>query len=522
MSAPAEAPPAPPSIRQPRHETLADGVIFLLAVLVVQRMIGFGRGILFCRWLEPSEFGAWGMIYNFLLLASPLAVLGLPGSFGRYVEYYRQRGQLRLFLRRTLLTALIAAVLAIVLVTAGRSLFSRVIFGRPGLETLVLVAAGALAAVIVHHTLGSLLTAMRMSRVATSMQFMQTTGFALFGAALLLWWNAGAISIVVAYGLSAAVATAGAALWLVAEVRHLPRSAEAVPHRAFWGKLLRFSIWVWVANLTANLFAVVDRYMIVHHSGLDLKDAMAQVGYYQCSLIVPMLFVGIADLVAAMIMPHLSHDWESGRVAAVSQRLNMAVKLMAVLLLAGSVVMLLVAPLLFGVAFQDRYNAGLPVLPYALAYCAWFSILVVVQNYLWCAEKVKLGSLALGVGLAMNILLNLVLVPRFAMPGAVWGTTAANFVALALTFYLSYRAGMRIDRATLLVCLAPLAVAFGLVPALAALGIALVELVGGTRLLTAREKRQLAALAADYLQRCRAALGMRRPTSVGTSETGRS
>ena len=72
----------------------------LLVANIVQRSVGFGRGMLFCRWLTPDELGTWDMAYSFLLLAAPVVVLGLPGSFGRYLERFRQRGQLRTFLRR--------------------------------------------------------------------------------------------------------------------------------------------------------------------------------------------------------------------------------------------------------------------------------------------------------------------------------------------------------------------------------------------------------------------------------------
>src|SRR3989337_1137354 len=81
-------------------DSLAASVMVLLVVSVVQRSVGFGRGILFCRWLSPDELGQWDMAYSFLLLAAPLIVLGLPGSFGRYLERYRQRRQLRTLLRR--------------------------------------------------------------------------------------------------------------------------------------------------------------------------------------------------------------------------------------------------------------------------------------------------------------------------------------------------------------------------------------------------------------------------------------
>jgi hypothetical protein len=85
----------------PRAETLAASVVILLGMTVAQRLVGFGRGVIFCRWLPVEELGQWDAAFAFLNLAGPLVVLGLPGSFGRYVEHFRQRGQFHVFLRRT-------------------------------------------------------------------------------------------------------------------------------------------------------------------------------------------------------------------------------------------------------------------------------------------------------------------------------------------------------------------------------------------------------------------------------------
>src|SRR4029078_4578573 len=95
-----------------RPDTLAASVTILLVANIIQRSIGFGRGILFCRWLAPEELGTWDMGYRFLLLAAPVVVLGLPGSFGRYLERYRQRGQLRTFLRRATIWTVTFGVIA--------------------------------------------------------------------------------------------------------------------------------------------------------------------------------------------------------------------------------------------------------------------------------------------------------------------------------------------------------------------------------------------------------------------------
>src|SRR5271157_3791377 len=82
-------------------DTLALGVVLLLVSSVLQRAVGFAREICFCRWLSPEQLGEWDMAFGFLMLAAPLLVMSLPGTFGRYVDRYRQAGQLRSFLRRT-------------------------------------------------------------------------------------------------------------------------------------------------------------------------------------------------------------------------------------------------------------------------------------------------------------------------------------------------------------------------------------------------------------------------------------
>src|SRR4051812_6085711 len=82
-------------------DSLADGMLLMLALTLVQRGAGFVRGILLCRWLAPEELGRWDLAWGFFCLAAPLAVLGLPGSFGRHVETFRQGGQLRAFLTST-------------------------------------------------------------------------------------------------------------------------------------------------------------------------------------------------------------------------------------------------------------------------------------------------------------------------------------------------------------------------------------------------------------------------------------
>jgi O-antigen/teichoic acid export membrane protein len=493
MSKPAEE--ISPVARRLRPDSLAVSVAILLVVGVLQRTIGFGRGVLFCRWLTPEELGHWEMAYSFLLLAAPVVVLGLPGSFGRYLERYRQRGQLRTFLRRSTIWTATLVVLAVVAIVATAPQFSYLIFGRHDQLSLTLLIAISLVAVILHHFLEALFAALRKFRIVSTMHFCQSMLFAGLSLGLLWWVGPVTECIIVAYGLACLVSAVAALLWTHHGLSELAVPDDALPHSEFWPPLVRFAVWVWVINLLCHMFGVVDRYMLVHCSGLDNATALALVGHYHASRIVPLLFISVADLLAGVVMPYLSHDWEAGERARVSDRLNLVLKFTSVGMLATGVVVLWFAPMLFHVAFEGRYDEGLKVMPWTLTYCVWYALLIVGQNYIWCAEHTKLGAIPLAVGLVVNIGLNLVLIPAWGLLGAVIATTIATGLAVAVLYGINHRAGMRLDAGMLWLSFAPVALCGGAVLGTVTMVLMAVLMVFSRTLVSQHERDQINELA---------------------------
>lgn len=479
-----------------RTDTLALSVVILLVVTVVQRSVGFGRGILFCRWLSPEALGQWEMAYSFLLLAAPLAVLGVPGSFGRYAEHYRQRGQLRTFLGRAAGWTLVCCGLAMFGIIWQAAAISRLLFGSESSLGLVQGIAIALGAVVFHHTLTALLVSLRLYRCVSAMNLAQSLLFAVTALSMLLV-KPGVGSIVFGYGVSSFLASLGALAWSWPGLKSIDQPHEPLPHGHFWPKLLRFAFFVWITNLLSHLFAIVDRYMIIHYSGMSPAEALEQVGNYHSSRIVPLLMVSVADLLSGLIMPHLSSDWEAGRQPDVSARLNLAIKLTAIAMLAVGVGVLLFGPLLFGVVLQGRYDNGLLVLPWTLVGCVWYGVFALAQNYLWCAEKTRLATVPLIVGLVVNVGLNLLLLPTWGLYGAVVATALASSVCLATTLELSRRLGMRVDRGTWLAAGAPMALGFGAWSGGAVLACILMAAVATNLVLSPQERGKLWNLIGD-------------------------
>ncbi len=475
-----------------RTDSLVDSVIILLALTVVQRVVGFCRSILFCRWLEPDQLGQWDMAFSFLMLAAPLSVLSLSGSFGRYVEHYRQQSQLRTLLKRTAVFCACLGVPAAGLLLGGRSWFSQLVFGTPDRTELIAMMAGCLLAVIVMNYFIDLMNAMRNVRLLAVLQFFNSLVFAVLAASLLLFWRCTAGSVVVAYGAAYVLTASGAMLWLWRIWPSLAQDARPMPHRDLWSKIVPFAGWMVLAGFLANLFEIADRYMIVHYSSSSSDGALAMVGTYHSSRVVPMLLASIATMLASMIVPHLSSDWESGRRDRVTQRLNMFLKLLGFALSAGAVVVLFAAPLLFGVVFKGKFSGGPAVLPWTLTYCIWSGLTMVAHCYLWCAEKARLSSVALLIGLIVNVCLNMLLLPRMGLLGAVLATTVAHMVVLVLICTFNHMLGFRIDRGTRVVLALPLTVCLGPWLATAVLIVVALEAITSDKLLSPEEKQQLA------------------------------
>ncbi|NOY43579.1 MAG: hypothetical protein GXP26_17300 [Planctomycetes bacterium] len=432
---------------------------------MAQRSIGFGRGILFCRWLSPEALGQWEMVYSFLLLAAPLAVLGIPGSFGRYLEHFRQRGHLITFLTRTAAWTVVCGASAVGIVVWFAPQFSHLLFGNYEQERLVQGIALCLAAIILHHALTSLLIALRLFRVVSAMNFVHSMLFAILALGLLAF-NASVSSILIGYGVACLVASLGAIAWVGPGLCQAEQPVDILPQSEFWSRMLRFAFFVWLTDMLAHLFAIVDRYMILHVSGMPSVEALQQVGYYHGSRIVPLLLVSFADMFSGMVMPHLSHDWEAGRRAHVGRQVNFSIKLTSLGMVGFGVGVLLFSPLLFEVALAGKYTAGLAVLPWTLTGCVWFGIYVIAQNYLWCAEHARLAAIPLAIGLAVNIGLNILLLPLWGLYGAVVATGISTLVCLAILLLMNQHHGLKLDRGTWLLALLPATLVVG--PGLAA------------------------------------------------------
>ncbi|MCA9150227.1 MAG: lipopolysaccharide biosynthesis protein [Planctomycetales bacterium] len=475
----------------PVGDSLGSAMLLMLLLTVAQRGTGFFRNMVVCRWLEPEELGAWNLAQSFLMLAAPLIVLGIPGAFKRYVAYYEQRNQLRRFLAITGSATILLAIIGVVAMLGLRRQVAWLAFGDETQTPLAVLSIGSLLTVIVFNFSTELLTAMRQVKRVSRIQFGNALIFTAVALVLVGIFGLDARGVVFGYAAACAVSAALAIRAVVTLVCQSPRASIVVEETPVWRKLLPFSAAVWLADLLTNCFSVADRLMIVHFADQSGHNSMAMIGQYHSSQIIGSLLVALTVMLGGVLLSYLSHDWESGHRARAEALVDSSLRQVAMALTTVAGVGLLLAPIMFDHFLSHKYADGLRILPLTMAYCIWFGLISVAQNYLWCRERGRFVSAALFGGLMLNIALNAWWLPVWGLDGAVAATAVANLLSLAIVLICCQILGMRYHPSTLVSVLLPALLCGG--GAFALVGVALYGLAGwaGGWLLTADQQSAL-------------------------------
>ena len=451
-------------------DALATGVIFALLLTVLQRFMGFVRGIFFCRLMTPEELGQFSLVAGGLLLLAPLAVLGLPGTLGRFVEHYSHRGQLQSYLSRVTRVAFVMTVGLGLLMLALPNLFGFLLLGEVGHQRLIWLSVASLMGIAWNNYLTSVVEAMRQVRLASLMRFITSSVLTVGGLILLFSFEAKTSAAVAALGLSSFCGALPAWWYLRSRRSAIAASSRPLPGSELWPRVLPFAAWWWFSNLLHNGYELADRYLLIWMSGLGAAEIQAAAGQLHSAKVLPGLVVNVAAMLSGMLLPFVSAALVRGEPEKACRQLNWTLKLSGLVLLGVNFAILSFAPWLFNFFLRGKYGAGLELLPLATVACSWFSLLTISQDWLWARERGRFAVFSLVLGLGVTLFSGWLLIPVNAAWGAVTATILGNLTALLAILIFNHSTGCLHDIGVWMALTFPLAVLGGpLVAAIAAI-----------------------------------------------------
>lgn len=402
------------------------GLIGYLPANITQGLVGLLTIVVFTRLLTPREYGGYALALSVMSLAHTTLFTWVEAALARFQARSVERGEVADHLA-TLMRAF--AVLAIVFPIVA----AVAVWLAPITTPLKIAVAFGLAA-IVFRSLIRIVQERRKAdgevASASALDMVQTAGGFAIGV-LAITLGAGAAGPMIGVG---AIAVISLVFTLHGELA-LARGGHF--ERARLRDYASYGLPVALSLILSLVIATTDRFLLatflderavgVYHAGYSLANRTLDVMF---------IWLGMAGgpaMVAAL---------ERGGRAALAETARDQASVMVLLTLPAAVGVALVAVPLAQLMVGGALSAGAAHVTPWVAFGAFFSGVTTYYFHqaFTLGRRTHLLFAAMIVPAAVNLTLNLILIPRFGIAGAMWSTAASYAVGAGASWLLGRQA----------------------------------------------------------------------------------
>ena len=410
--------------------------LYAFVIRIASAAIAFVSQVFLARWMGPFEYGIFVLVWVTMIIAGNLSCLGFHTSVIRFIPEYRETGRLA-ELRGILLTSrlfvLIASSAIAAIGAAGLWLFSDTVesyYVVPFYLGIVCLPMIALSDVLQGIARAN---AWATAALAPTYLIRPVLILVFMAGALLLGQDATATTAI----LAAILATYATTIYQFVNVTtRIDRRIDAGPRTVS----LRF----WVA-VSLPIFLVESFFFLLTNAdvlmvGLYMTPHDVAIYYATVKTLAIAHFVYFAVKAGvAQHYAHLAHDGSAGQLARFARE-TVNWTFWPTLALA-MVILILGKPMLF--LFGPGFDAGYPLLFVLILGVVARSAVGPAESLLTMSGYQNICAAAYAATLALNVGLNMLLIPQFGLWGAAIATAVAmTFEAAILSIIVWWKLGI--------------------------------------------------------------------------------
>jgi O-antigen/teichoic acid export membrane protein len=389
-------------------------------------LLQFIRLPILTKWLGASLYGTWSLIWVTIVLITPLAALGLGIAMVRLLAAEKDKAKIRERFLSIIFTVLMAGVFVSIILTLFSDLFASSIIGD--INSSYLVRLGSV--MILTQSLSQMSIAffrtfrqMKWYSALTVMKAAAQVG--LMAYLLYLGWEVkGVILAVLASDILCIAIAFSVALRQIGF--RFPRFMELKGYLKYGLPLVPTSAMLWIVNSS-------DRYMIGYF--MQIKD----VGIYAAAYTLTHTVSLFLSPLQTVLLPTISKSYDDGDMDKTKTYLKFSLKyLMMISIPATFGLSVLASPLLHTLTTSEFISGNL-VIPLVAPGLLIFEFHRICLYIFYLVKKTYWVLRLLIVSAALNIGLNLLLIPQLGIIGAAVATLIAYTVLGILTVVIAFR-----------------------------------------------------------------------------------
>jgi len=397
-----------------------NNTLWLFSDRLVRMGVGLVVGVWIARYLGPEGYGLLSFAGSYVMLFSALALFGLESLVVR--ELVSDAANRATILGTSFLIRLASGVLAYLLAVVT------ILVLRPG-DSLAVLLVALLGSSLLFQA-SEVIDLWFQSRVAARYTVMvRIAAFLLSSAAKLACVLAGASLTAIA------IATAVEALLVACGLVFVYlRKAERLSSWRWDGvrfrSMVRSAIPMVLSGVVLMIYLRIDQVM------LGALASESEVGFYAAAVRISEVWYFVPAAIVSSLFPRIV-ELRAIDQAQFEQQLQRIYNLLAFLGYAVALPVTLLAPWLVQLLFGSAYQPSAPLLS-VLIWAGLFANLTVARNAHFIALDWGRAQLwTASAGAIANILLNLLLIPRYGAMGAAGATCLSYWVAAQGACYVS-------------------------------------------------------------------------------------
>lgn len=394
---------------------------------VVLLLVSLATGVLTARWLGPAGRGEFYLVLQFAALAGLLLSFGLGPAY----QYHLRKGDYT----PAAVVAHILVQLALLAAALGAACWLAMPLLRYAtaaqLPDRLLIAAAALTFLTVASLyFGS--SAMGLDggvRFNSVVNAVAGVAYVLLLGGVLLLLGGSVLGALLAFGVSLLIRALAPVILLL---RHAREPLGPLP-RGMSGALFAYGFGSLLGNVMLSSVLRIDTFLVNAYAG------PAAVGVYSIAVAVGELLLMLPAAAGVALFPHLTAQPDDDQV-----RLAARVARLSVLLSAAAAAVIAAAgyPLIW-LLYGGRYLAAFVALLWLLPGLVAMTTVYAYANLYSGRGRPMVNAALFGLGTAVNVALNLLLIPRYGIDGAA-AASSLSYLLIAAGFVLAVRREARV------------------------------------------------------------------------------